>query len=382
MAKICKKCNASVNSKSMECPYCGSANFEFESIEPVKNNEQTSSHNIQNNIQNNQNSDVYSNRLEQLINFALSDGELTEKEKQVLFKKAEDEGIDLDEFEMVLDAKLKQIKSSSSPSISVQVSNIQEPPPLPSNVNLPQQTYPNREAYSQLEYLIDMAVKDGVISDLESQTIFEKGIALNISRNEIEMILNAKIEDKIKLAAQTAAPKSDKLGDVKKCPACGSITGAFRAICSDCGHEFSNIEANNSSQKLYKELIRVEEEERNRPSENSGIRSLTSLITGGNDPLAEHKLNARIYKRKIGVVSMFPVPNTKADILEFLSLAVAEGGKKIGGFFSDMSDEEKEYIKAWRAKAEQVIIKARFSLKEDKKLLDEINNYAKQIEIK
>jgi hypothetical protein len=47
-----------------------------------------------------------------------------------------------------------------------------------------------------------------------------------------------------------------------------------------------------------------------------------------------------------------------------------------------MSDEEKEYIKAWRAKAEQVIIKARFSLKEDKKLLDEINNYAKQIEIK
>jgi hypothetical protein len=36
----------------------------------------------------------------------LADGELTEKEKQILFKKAEAAGIDLDEFEMVLDAKL------------------------------------------------------------------------------------------------------------------------------------------------------------------------------------------------------------------------------------------------------------------------------------
>jgi len=35
---------------------------------------------------------------------ALMDGELTEKEKQVLFKNAEALGIDLDAFEMVLEA--------------------------------------------------------------------------------------------------------------------------------------------------------------------------------------------------------------------------------------------------------------------------------------
>ncbi len=49
---------------------------------------------------------MYGDQLEKLILFALSDGELTEKEKQILFKKAEAEGIDLDEFEMVLDARL------------------------------------------------------------------------------------------------------------------------------------------------------------------------------------------------------------------------------------------------------------------------------------
>ena len=49
---------------------------------------------------------IYSPKIEKLIKMALADGELTEKEKQVLFKKAEEEGIDLDEFEMVLEAKL------------------------------------------------------------------------------------------------------------------------------------------------------------------------------------------------------------------------------------------------------------------------------------
>ena len=49
---------------------------------------------------------MYSEQIEKLIELALADGQLSEKEKQILFKRAESEGIDLDEFEMVLDAKL------------------------------------------------------------------------------------------------------------------------------------------------------------------------------------------------------------------------------------------------------------------------------------
>ena len=49
---------------------------------------------------------MYNEQLEKLIEMALMDGELTEKEKQILFKKAESFGVDLDEFEMVLDARL------------------------------------------------------------------------------------------------------------------------------------------------------------------------------------------------------------------------------------------------------------------------------------
>lgn len=51
-------------------------------------------------------SGLYNPQLEKLIDIAFADGVLTEKEKQILFKKAQAMGIDLDEFEMVLDAKL------------------------------------------------------------------------------------------------------------------------------------------------------------------------------------------------------------------------------------------------------------------------------------
>lgn len=58
---------------------------------------------------------MYNDELEQLIDAALADGVLTEKEKQVLFKKAESFGIDLDEFEMVLDARALKAQQAQQP---------------------------------------------------------------------------------------------------------------------------------------------------------------------------------------------------------------------------------------------------------------------------
>lgn len=55
---------------------------------------------------------MYNERIEQLISAALADGVLTEKEKQVLFKRAQEQGIDLDEFEMVLDARLVELQKA------------------------------------------------------------------------------------------------------------------------------------------------------------------------------------------------------------------------------------------------------------------------------
>jgi hypothetical protein len=55
---------------------------------------------------------MYNEKIEQLIKAALADGMLTEKEKQILFKRAQEQGIDLDEFEMVLDARLVELQKA------------------------------------------------------------------------------------------------------------------------------------------------------------------------------------------------------------------------------------------------------------------------------
>lgn len=73
---------------------------------------------------------MYSERLEQLIAAALADGILTEKEKQILFKRAKEEGIDLDEFEMVLSARVLEAEKSRQPQTA---SNV--------NANAPVDTY-------------------------------------------------------------------------------------------------------------------------------------------------------------------------------------------------------------------------------------------------
>ena len=53
---------------------------------------------------------MYNKELEALIEAALADGVVTEKEKRVLFNKAQALGVDLDEFELVLNSRLAKIE--------------------------------------------------------------------------------------------------------------------------------------------------------------------------------------------------------------------------------------------------------------------------------
>ena len=52
--------------------------------------------------------------IEKLIDLAIADGQITEKERNVILKKAAELGIDLDEVEMVLDGRLHQLDASKS----------------------------------------------------------------------------------------------------------------------------------------------------------------------------------------------------------------------------------------------------------------------------
>lgn len=217
---------------------------------------------------------MYNEQMEALISAALADGVLTEKEKQILFKRAESMGIDLDEFEMVLDARLVELKK--------------------------------KEAHEAAQH-------------------------------ELEM-------EKVK-AAQKSAPKSNKYGDVRKCPACGAMVESFQTKCPECGYEFVNVEANNTTQQLVKKL-----EEIDANTKNDGLLHGAAKFFG-EDSATE---------KKVQLIRTFPIPNTKEDLLEMISLSHANSEEP-----DEATMSESKIASAWQEKYKQLILKAQIALRDD-----------------
>ena len=301
----------------------------IETITPQVTKEEPSNSDTSSSLQNNtpqttNSESMYDEQLEKFIEMALMDGELSEKEREILFKKATAAGIDHDEFEMVLSARLfeKQQKNNSQANTIPVVPQSSTPPP-------PVQPIPQAQQ--------------------------------NVNNN--------------------------KMGDLRKCPACNAIVQSYSAICADCGHSFSNISAVSSVTKLHEPLMAVYSEERerdsnenNQPNQSSGVFSRFTDPTAGARAMKSLTIEETILKRKASIITSFPIPNSKEDILEFLTMAVPECKNKPN--FLMMGSGKGKIYTAWYTKAEQIVMKAKFSLKEDKKAMEEITYYANQINIK
>ena len=183
---------------------------------------------------------MYSDKIEALINAALADGELTEKEKQILFRNAEAEGIDLDEFEMVLEARL-----------------------------------------------FEAMKKNGAAAP----------------------------------AAPQAAPKSNKYGDIRKCPACGAIVATGSAACTECGYAF-NEDTNTAMDKLYDRLENIEkryDELRKSKERSTGVQIIKALLDDDDDDERMEALNEKKAMDKANAIRSFNVPNTRSELLGMLT---------------------------------------------------------------
>ena len=225
---------------------------------------------------------------------------------------------------------------------------------------------------SEIENLINMALADGEVTEKERGIILRKAEEIGLDRDEVEMILDGKIALQKKELDNSQLSKenlSNKAGSIKKCPSCGAPVHSFVSKCGDCGHEFRNIEAVSSIKELHLELQKGEEDERNKP------RSWAEKMDG------ELAVAKAVANRQKSIIASFPVPNTKEDLLEFLSIANSEASKKLGFFIASVHPEA-VLKNAWKAKCEQLIIKSRLTFIDDKKVLEGIENYAKQLEIK
>jgi hypothetical protein len=215
----------------------------------------------------------------------------------------------------------------------------------------------------ELEELIDLALADGILTDKEKEVIFKKAKTLGVDIDEVEMVLDAKLF--LATNKTTMTPKTEKLGDIKKCPSCGANVAAFSSSCGDCGFEFRNVGANNSVKALSEKLESIVEECNKMSFSDGNIigRIVDSKLR------QDERREIEIIDRQQQVITNFPIPNTKEDILELLYFIKP---KTQIGFSSDKN------VNAWRSKFSEIISRADVAFASDGKILSEIAKFDDQ----
>lgn len=142
---------------------------------------------------------MYSKDLEQLIDAALADGIITDKERAVIKKRAEKEGIDLDEIDVYLDGRLAQLQSEKSHIVN-------EAPKIQQAVEIPQKT--SQASYTKYWIIIALCVLAIIASQF---LITEKSLAKQILDRPIDKNeILGRMEDCAKIA--TTEVKMRRIG--------------------------------------------------------------------------------------------------------------------------------------------------------------------------
>ena len=250
---------------------------------------------------------------------------------------------------------------------------------------------------TELEKLIQYALEDGELTDKERSVLMRKAQEAGMDLDEFEMILDAKLHEvkKATLAPVSALKQNSKHGEVRKCPGCGAMVGTFTTKCPECGFEFNNVEAVKSASILFEKLQSLEmdkarelaahEESKNRQLQalserhNSGgtVKQLANVFSADrqneerDDLVRTLEKGARQIERKyldakINLIKVFTVPNTKGDLLEFLSMASSSAYDNDG-----VIGPEEE---AWLQKTDQIYQKLVICAADDKSTLDQATN--------
>ena len=217
----------------------------------------------------------------------------------------------------------------------------------------------------QIEALISAALADGALTEKEKQILFKKAQSMGIDLDEFEMVLDARIVELKKKGKSQRSQKSNKHGDVRKCPNCGATVPALATICPECKMEFSGIEANSSAQKLAAQIDDIikslqKQEADYHASLSFGKRFLEGFI-------GESKFNPE--KRVAQVIKNFPIPNTKSDLFEFI---ISLQSKINDG------DEDYDFDDAYKAKLDECVKKAEILFPKDQQMFDLCKNVAIQ----
>ena len=216
----------------------------------------------------------------------------------------------------------------------------------------------------ELEEVIDAALADGVLTDKERLVLHKRGQAEGVDPDELDIVIDGRLakmkrqEDWLRPAPPPLNLTNQKLGNVVKCPSCGAQAIGGSAVCSECGYTFSNVAATRSVERLQEKLDefnRRQEERFDKRSISSALVHFFGKAYGIDNP----------FKSKMDIISTFPVPNTRADLLDFLTMLQARAnstGPRNGQNISKKEDLSYAYWLLYT----NCINKAKLSFSKDK----------------
>lgn len=181
--------------------------------------------------------------------------------------------------------------------------------------------------YSEkLEGLIEAIIADGEIEESEMLILKKAALKEGEDPDELEIVVKGRLAKMSRNEAQVSAhePKSDKFGgQAMRCPACGALYVAGTAVCPECGYSFTGVKATRSSEKLYEMLMKFNAENKveQKHTGGGGVMSIMGLDSSsikkmynlGDDGESD------IARRKFDVIQSFPVPNSREDLIDFLT---------------------------------------------------------------
>lgn len=173
----------------------------------------------------------------------------------------------------------------------------------------------------ELENLIQATLEDGMLEDYEKAALVKRAQAEGADLTELEIYINSILQKRKKEADKEKNAKLEQIAQKKKealrkCPNCGESIPVMAISCPKCGYELSDQKAVSSVQILADKIEKI----------SIGLRKVKATDENGKDI---------IYQDIINTISMFPVPNTKQDIIEFLTLSCAKAKYK-GGLWGTM----------------------------------------------
>ena len=152
--------------------------------------------------------------------------------------------------------------------------------------------------HPEIENLINMALADGEVTERERAIILRKAESLGLDKDEVEMILDGKIAMmKKEHASNYSVPKSNKEGDLKKCPSCGAPVESFNTKCAACGHEFRGTEASKTISSLFEKLESIERER-----DTIKLGGLTGLLAGIDETSKQMQIDEIITRKKATLI--------------------------------------------------------------------------------